>query len=346
MRIVLLTQITSLIEHCTALADGVGVNLDVRAPHTGGWQGAVLILVGEDVISPPPTGAVPTILVAFGEARNDADLWANAARMGVDHVVALPNGAEWLTQRLINAVEPPSEPALTHGIVAGAGGAGASVLASALARRCANAGIETVLMDADPLGGGLDLVLGCENVDGLRWPALAASRGRLRPSTLQQALPRAHNLAVLSWGRDGTEELDPAVFDTVLTAAQQAFELVIVDLPRHAPISWAKACHRMTLVTQARVRAAVAATSVARRLTAIHSQVGLVVRETGRSGLDPELLADAVGLELVGTFKDDAHLAEQVDRGEGIPAGKTNLGRFVDDLITAGFMDVPAGGEF
>src|SRR5699024_11548525 len=96
----------------------------------------------------------------------------------------------------------------TVGVVAGCGDAGASVLACALAGR-AGADHSTVLVDADPLGGGLDLVLGAEQVPGPRWTDLSASRGQLRPSTLADALPRHDVLVLLSWGRVYTYDLDP-----------------------------------------------------------------------------------------------------------------------------------------
>lgn len=329
-RIALLTQLPSLVDHCAAIADSIGITLDVLAPQSGGWQGAVLILLGEDVVDPPQAAGVPTVLIAPAEAH---DAWSNAARLGADHVALLPAAGEWLTQRMITAVEPPAVPATTIGVVAGSGGAGASVLACALARQAAGQAIPTVLLDADPLGGGLDLVLGCEDIPGLRWPALTASKGRLRPSTLTQALPRFDELAILSWDREGREELAGEVFDAVLTASQQAFELVIVDLPRHAPAAWARACHHLVLVTPARVRAAVAAARVARRLADVHPGVRLVVRESDRFGLDPQLVADTIGLDLAGTLTDDGGLAARIDRGEGIPDGRTRLGRFAEDLL-------------
>lgn len=372
MRIVLLTQVQSLIDHCTALADGVGVPLDVRSPVSGGWQDSVLVLVGEDVTHIPPTGSVPTVLVG-AEGAGD-DVWVAAAKLGVDNVVILPAGAEWLTQRMIHAVEPPDLPAPTLGVVGGSGGAGASVLASALARCAADSGINTILVDADPLGGGLDVVLGCENTDGLRWPALAASRGRLRPSTLVQALPRDGNLSILSWDRGAVEtqqsaltqpglnqppltqpaliqpthtqahqqtqaaetsvgELAEGVFDAVISAAQQAFDLVIIDLPRHAPVQWAASCHHITVVTPARVRAAVAAAAVATRLRTVHSSVNIAVRVSGRAGLDPGLLASTVELDLAGSYRDDTHLAEQLDRGEGLTGKKTHVAKFAHELL-------------
>lgn len=329
-RIVVLTQLPSLAEHCAALAKGIGIPLDVRAPSSGGWQDAALLLLGEDVAVSPAAAGVPTVLIA---AAGAPEVWAHAARLSVDNVAVLPAAAEWLTQRMIHAVEPPGTPAVTWGIVGGSGGAGASVLACALARQAAATGVSTVLLDADPLGGGLDLVLGAESAQGLRWPALTESRGHLRPSTLLGALPRVGDLALLSWDREGHDELHGDVFDAVLAAAQQAFDFVVVDIPRHASLDRARACHHIALVTPARVRAAVAAARVARSLQGVNSSVGLVVRETGRGSLDADLLASTIGLELLGSLRDDGSLAELLDQGEGIPAGRTHLGRFADSLI-------------
>lgn len=332
-RVVLFTQVHSLIEHCAALADGIGLGLDIRLPENGGWQDAALVLIGEDITAAPDVGGVPTVLVSL--TQSDA-VWAAAARLGADHVAVLPAAAEWLTIRMIHAVEPPSEPAQTWGFVGGVGGAGTSVLACAVARCAAAQGVSTVLLDADPLGGGLDLVLGAEGAQGLRWPGLAASRGRLRPSTLRDSLPRTGDLAVLSWDRTGTEELAPDVFEAVMSAAQQAFQLVVVDLPRHAPVQWARMCSELTVVVPGRVRGAVAASRVARRIEAVNSAIKVAVRDAGRGGVQPELLADTIDLPLIGTIKDDPQVASAVDRGEGLPIARTHVGRLAERIVEGG----------
>jgi hypothetical protein len=169
-RIALLTQLPSLVDQCSALADGIGIALSVAAPTTGGWQDAALVLLGEDVAEPPRGITAPTVLIAVDDAtsaaRTSTDAYAAAARLGADQVAILPAAAEWLVQRMIAAVEPPVAPATTAGIVPGCGGAGATVLAAALALEAQRAGLPTVLVDADPLGGGTDLVLGAEAAPG------------------------------------------------------------------------------------------------------------------------------------------------------------------------------------
>lgn len=328
-RIALLTQLPSLIDQCAALADGIGVNLAVASPMTGGWQDAALVLLGEDVSDPPGGISAPTVLIAVEDSstvsRTSADAFGAAARLGADHVAILPAAAEWLVQRMIAAVEPPVVPATTVGIIPGCGGAGATMLAAALAVEGQRAGLRTVLVDGDPLGGGIDLVLGAETTEGLRWPALAASKGSLRPSTLVDALPRVDGLAVLSWDRTDAADTSGHVFDTVLGAAQQAFDFVVVDLPRHAAGGVVRACHHVQLVVPARVRAAVGGAQVAGRLRAGHHRVGLIVREDERGGIPAQQVADAVGLPLTARMRAERGLAGRIDRGESLPTRKSSL---------------------
>ena len=112
-RVVLFTRVPSLIDHCAALADGIGLGLDIRLPENGGWQDAALVLIGDDITEAPDVGNVPTVLVTLTQSNA---VWAAAARLGADTVAVLPAGAEWLTIRMINAVEPPAEPAQTWGL--------------------------------------------------------------------------------------------------------------------------------------------------------------------------------------------------------------------------------------
>lgn len=340
-RIALLTQLPSLVDQCTALADGIGIALTVAAPSTGGWQDAALVLLGEDVADLPPGIHAPTILLvsddAASAARTSADAYAAAARLSADQVAILPAAAEWLVQRMVAAVEPPVVPATTAGIIPGCGGAGATVLAAALAVEAQRTGLRTVLVDGDPLGGGIDLVLGAEAAPGLRWPALTASQGSLRPSVLVDALPRVDGLAVLSWDRTDTAEASPGVVDAVLSASQQAFDFVVVDLPRHSAGPALRACHSLQLVVPARVRAAVGAARVAGRIRAVHQNVGAVVRIEDRGGLPAAQVADAVGLPLTATLQSDRGLTARLDRGESLPVRRSPLAGAASALLDSWF---------
>ena len=83
---------------------------------------------------------------------------------------------------LAAAAEPAGTAGLIVGVTGARGGAGASILASMLALTAARQGLRPLLVDGDPLGGGLDLMLGLEQADGLRCSGLAG-----RPSLTREA---------------------------------------------------------------------------------------------------------------------------------------------------------------
>ena len=60
-------------------------------------------------------------------------------------------------------------------VVGGSGGVGASTFAAALATAAAPA----TLIDLDPVSGGIDVLLGIEDVPGARWSGLRLEGGRL-----------------------------------------------------------------------------------------------------------------------------------------------------------------------
>jgi hypothetical protein len=141
------------------------------------------------------TAAGAQTLGAAAPATADAELWRTAFELGAERTVELPARGELLVDLLAEVVDgraPRSDRGLA--VLGGCGGAGASVLAAATATTAARRGDEALLVDADPLGGGLDLALGTESADGLRWSGLAVSGGRIAAGALQQALPR-HELA-------------------------------------------------------------------------------------------------------------------------------------------------------
>ena len=84
-----------------------------------------------------------------------------------------------------------------------------------------------LLVDADPLGGGLDLAMGAEAAAGLRWPHLAALEGRTDPHELTAALPCVDGVSVLSWHRGDPTELPPAAMDRCSAPARRGHDLVV-----------------------------------------------------------------------------------------------------------------------
>jgi secretion/DNA translocation related CpaE-like protein len=265
----------------------------------------------------------PGVLL-IGRDWDDPGVWERGARIGAESVVLLPDAESWLTGRIADALEGVGQSALTIGVVGGRGGAGASTLACALAVTAARAGEETMLIDADPLGGGLDILLGAERTKGLRWPDLAESRGRVGGAALAESLPRSHGLGVLSWDR-GERALVPAeAVKSVLSAARRRGGVVVVDLPRQADEAVAEALVQLDLalaVVPAELRAVAAAHRVTARMQLVVRDLRAVVRPPGgphgsrgyASGLDDTEVARLLGLPLAGELPWERDVLEDID---------------------------------
>ena len=108
-----------------------------------------------------------------------------ALALGAESVAELPRSEGWLVERLTDVVDSGPARGLTIGVVGGSGGSGATTFACALAQVAGRAG-PSVVVDADPLGPGVDRVLGPR--PGRRRPV-----GRARPHdrAAQRAAPCA-----------------------------------------------------------------------------------------------------------------------------------------------------------
>ncbi|MFF2849722.1 septum site-determining protein Ssd [Streptomyces sp. NPDC058001] len=315
----------------------------------GGWEAAPLVLVGDDA-APRVRGATRRRgVVLVGRDQDDPGVWRRAVEIGADHVLVLPDGEQWLVDRIADVAEGVGRPAFTVGVIGGRGGAGASTLACALAVTSARAGRRTLLVDADPLGGGLDVLLGGETADGLRWPAFAESRGRVGGGALEEALPELHALRVLSWDRGDSVAVPPQAMRAVLAAARRRGGVVVVDLPRRVDESSAEALAQLDLgllVVPAELRAVAAASRVASAVGMVLPDLRAVVggprggaaasrtgglsgTREGLGGLDAEEVARLLGLPLAGELPVEDDLLNAQDDGRppgGDPRGP--LARF------------------
>ncbi|HEU5156004.1 MAG TPA: septum site-determining protein Ssd [Streptosporangiaceae bacterium] len=285
------------------------------------WPGPPLVLVchdlaGELAARVPPRR--PGVVVVVRD-EDDESVFRAAVGLGAEHVVALPGAEGWLVDTLAAATEPPGPRACSVCVVGGRGGAGASVFATMLGLTAARAGLRTLLVDGDPYGGGLDLLLGLEGAHGTRWPELTGRTGRLSPAALYGSLPQAGELSVLSWDRGTTESIPVEAMRCVLDAAGRAFALVVVDLPRGLDDAAAEAVLTSSvvlLVVPAEVRATVAADRVAAALRRRAADVRAVVAGPAPGGLDPGTVAGALGLPLAGELPRDRRLARAVEHGD------------------------------
>lgn len=346
-RPLLATSDPLLLEALERLCAAVEVRPEVAVEVSGAlgaWDSPALLVVGDDLaaglLAAGPARR-PDVLLAVRHVP-DQEVWERASALGAS-VVALPQAEGWLLDRLATCQDGPAPRGTTVGVVGGRGGAGASTFAAALAvtgtRR-----VDTLLLDMDPFGGGLDLALGVEHEPGLRWPDLAGARGRVSESALLPALPRTVGVPVLSWDRgDPSPPVAADAARSVLDAARRSHGLVVADLPRvlePAAATVVAACAAVLLVVPAEVRAVAAAARVAAVVAALTSDVRVVVRGPAPSGLRGPDVAGALGLPYAGWLRPEPRLAEAADRGEP-PAvdGRGSLAglcaALLDDLLGA-----------
>jgi len=312
----------ALLDDLLRLADAGGTEVDVAPdpaaarPRSGA---APLVLIGADQAEPCLRARLPrgrSIVIVSHEPISPA-AWDVARALGAEHVAILPTAEPWLIERL---AERPGPPPAGHvlAVLGGRGGAGASTLAGGLAVTAVRDGLRTLLLDADPLGGGLDLVLGWEEAEGLRWAAVAEAGGHVDASALLRALPSRGDLILLSYGRDAVRTVPADAMATTLQVARDRRDLTVVDLPRHlddAATMALQSADRAYLVVPAELRATAAAARVAATARLHCRHLSVVVRGPAPGRLRPREVARSLGLPLAGSLRPEQALCHGLERG-------------------------------
>lgn len=318
----------SLLEELLKLAAAAGCDLE-RVPDATAvraqWNTAPLVIVDEAAAEGCQGARLPRrdgiVLVSSAEPRSET--WQHAVALGAERVVRLPGGEHWLTEALADVVEGTGKPAgKVLAVLGGRGGAGASVFTAAVGLAALRRGRNALMIDCDPLSGGLDLVLGAENEQGLRWPETRLRSGRVSASALHAALPGRTrgdaNLSVLSGARDGHAP-EPDAVNAVIDAGRRSGDIVVCDLPRDLSRSACVAldlADLVALVVPAEVRACVAARKIAERILDRGANAGVVVRGPAPGGLRAEEIGHAVGLPLLASMSQQSGLARALEHGD------------------------------
>lgn len=332
-----------LLDHVLSVTAVVGVEPLVLSepgqlrPH---WASASILLLGVDQADRVAAMGLPRraeVYLLAGEKTSAAEAQQWSIRLGAA-VITLPASVAWLSEALADVAATGRVTGSLVCVVGGSGGVGASTLAAGLAFVAARASRRTMLIDADPRSGGLDLLLGAERTTGWRWPRLATARGHLGDLTRQ--LPTAEGVDLLSMARgESTPGWEPQAeqLKSVLLSAMRSHEITIVDLPRALGAAARETLRRAklaVLLVRDDVRGVAAGREVVRELEGECDRLGLVVRRGRSRLLEPDLVATGVGLPLLGSFADDPSLVVAGERGDPpARAARSSLARLSRQLL-------------
>ncbi|MFC6087548.1 septum site-determining protein Ssd [Sphaerisporangium aureirubrum] len=339
-RPLVITDDQDLLDDLLRVAAAAGVEIDVAhaAAHARPfWTQAPLVVVGVDVADavaatvPPPRQGV--LLVTRG--ADDPAVWRRCVAVGATTVLTLPEAERQLVEEFAEASEPAARSGETVCVIGGRGGSGATVLATCLALIASRRKLRTLLIDADPLGGGIDVVLGKELAAGARWPDIAEREGRVSYAALQRALPTFGDLTVLSGHRGDPPAIPAEAMRAVLGAAHRGCDLIVVDLPRHLTPAAAEALSRaaVTLIlVPSDVRGVLSAAQI---LPELHKHTQCIHTVTRPGPLAPDIVTRSLDTPHAGFLPDQRNLAQHLDRGTAPPLRpQTPLARFCNTFLT------------
>ncbi|TCC29858.1 septum site-determining protein Ssd [Kribbella sindirgiensis] len=301
------------------------------------WPTCSLVVIGRDLAEPlarvQPAHRPGVVVV--GSAADGDDLYRCAFDVGADAVCRLPDDEPLLAGKLADALDGADRSAVTLAFVGGCGGAGSTTLAAAVAVLGNRRGFRTMLIDGDPLGGGVELALGIEHDPGDRWPKLLNASGRVSAAALRSALPSVDGLSVLSWDQSGVTVLPPDTMSSVIGAAQRSTDLVVLDLPRRADPAVEEGFIRSTatlLVVPCDVRSVAAAKRLSGPLRAVAGDLRVVARDS-RPGLAPTDVATHLSLPLATKLGHVRGLATAMDQGHLPLNPRSSLTRTATTLL-------------
>src|SRR5688572_24655510 len=145
-----------LLDDLLRLAAAGGTEVDVAPDPVAArarFAAAPLVMVGADQAAACLRAGLPrrpgTVIV--GHPPGLEAVWEMASHLGGEQVAELPTAEPWLVDRFAERAEPTPQGRILA-VIGGRGGAGASILAAALAVTAVSEGHRTLLVDADPVG--------------------------------------------------------------------------------------------------------------------------------------------------------------------------------------------------
>lgn len=297
------------------------------------WRHAGTVLVADDQAERLAGRALPHRDGVFLVGGDATALSAWSAPLAAQ-VIPLPTGGAWLGAVLADGSSRARAPVVA--VVGGSGGVGASTLAAALAQLGGLRSSGSALVDVDPIGGGIDLLLGAEQTDGWRWPRLNGAEGQL--GDLRRYLPVVDGVSLVSMSRGPAFDLAREPLAAIVGGLRSWHSLVVLDAGRSLAAASREAVRlsvRQLLVVSAGVRGVAAA----RQTVATYGldRADIVLRR-GRGGLPADLVADAVGCAVLAELPEEPRLAAAAERGEPPARGgrrryRRAVARVLADLV-------------
>lgn len=300
------------------------------------WDQAGAVFVADLLAEQVAGRALPHRGEVFLVGQDEALLATWSAPLSA-RVIGLPAGAAWLGV-VLNTDGVVAGRAPVVAVVGGSGGVGASTLAGSLACLAAARAEPAALVDADLVGGGIDLLLGAEQTGGWRWPRLSGADGYV--GDLRPYLPVVDGVALVSMSRGPAVDLARDPLAAIVGSLRRGHRIVVVDPGRGLSVAAREALRlatRVLLVVNPGVRGVAAARELTR---AHHLATAEVVLRRGRFGVGRAVVADALGLPVIAELPEDRRLPTAAERGlPPLRAGRAYRAacrRLLDELLGAG----------
>lgn len=306
-------------------AAGVGLEWADGVPSRRVWMRAPAVVIGAAACAEVAGLPRRDHVFVVGTEVSESELRAGVS-LGALLVAALPGDGAALVSALATAGECPMDEGGSVMVVGGCGGAGATVLAAAIALRAADRS-SAALVDCDPWSGGIDLTVGVEHIPGPRWDAVTVGGGRIAADSLRSALPATDGgLLVLASPRDSTWAPVHGQVPSVVASLRTAGTAVVCDVPGDSDEELLRALVEETsltvLVVPSTLRGVAAASTVLRRLRGMGAEPALVVRTRRGGGLSVGDVARSLGRPLAASFRTVRGFERRIEgRGDLLGAG-------------------------
>ncbi|WP_157103292.1 hypothetical protein [Neomicrococcus aestuarii] len=314
-----------------------------------GWDPRV-VLLGPDALAAAPHSPADMLTsewVLLGSEDHQEALLAVAARLPRMRIAIIPFAMEWLGSFLteLSRRNGESEQITFMGL---AGGVGTSTTAALFAARCAGAGQSVVLVDADPLSGGIWERLSREPHQDSAWESLNRNEPVPWGVHIAEVLPHHHGVSVLTWspeasGRGVAGNLPADFVAETIHELRSAYDCVVVDAGRISPtaLQLAESSEHNVLVAHA-VGLASGQTDVlitGARFGAVPRRFGLAILGPHPKGFDAYELLERTEASFRSSLPLSKRVATMSAQGRVFEASTLGAVRpFLDDLAFATFL--------